>query len=53
MIEKRTIEWVVDAGLCPQCAWCIPNWPTPAISQQNDSIGFFLILMLINEPHAV
>ena len=38
--ENKTIEWVVEAGLCTQCGWCVPNCPTQAIVQRETPSGF-------------
>jgi coenzyme F420 hydrogenase subunit beta len=38
--EKKTIEWIVEAGLCTQCGWCVPNCPTQAIVQCETPSGY-------------
>lgn len=42
MTIQKTIESVVEDGLCAQCGWCVLNCPSGAISQRETPVGHLL-----------
>ena len=48
MTTEKTIQSVVEEGLCTQCGWCVMLCPTAAIEQRETPAGYLLPKILSN-----
>jgi len=42
MTTEKTIQPVVEEGLCTQCGWCVMLCPEAAIVQRETPVGYLL-----------